>query len=280
MEAVLVSHNGIGDNFYMLGALNYMSIFYKTVYLLCKDKYYNNVSLFFDEKSNISCIPFDSNEEETEIKRILNDKFNNTDSDIFVCGVHPSNFRRVQNKNFKNDIELHKNDEVLYDLNCSQINNNNYNFIIGFYHDLNLNLNYFFKYYKVPLTEESLNLYEQIKHYSIIFIQLKSSCGRYLNIEKLKERSLEEENTIIICNDINLYPNYEKYNTKRVLADKFVCNKIINYIEVIKQAKEIYLIDSCFIGVVLPLLKTNQLKVDRDKIQIILREHASNYVIY
>ena len=116
--------------------------------------------------------------------------------------------------------------------------------------------------------------------YTRKFIQLKSSCGKSLNIEKLKERCLNNDNTLIICNDINLYPNDEKYQTKKILADKFVYNKIINYVEVIKNAKEIYLIDSCFIGIVLPLFKTNQLKVEKDKIQIILRDSAINNVIY
>ena len=283
MDAVIVSHNGMGDNFYMIGALNYIATFYKNVYLLCYDKYYNNVSLFFDENSNIACIPFDSKNEVISIITILNDKFNNTNMDIFVCGAHKGHsnkFKRIQNKEFKNDIELHKNDDVLYDLNCSQINNNNYHFIIDFYIDLNFNLNHFFKYYKIPSTKESYKLYEQIKHFNIIFIQLKSSCGKSLNIEKLKERCLNNDNTLIICNDINLYPNDEKYQTKKILADKFVYNKIINYVEVIKNAKEIYLIDSCFIGIVLPLFKTNQLKVEKDKIQIILRDSAINNVIY
>ena len=82
MDAVIVSHNGMGDNFYMIGALNYIATFYKNVYLLCYDKYYNNVSLFFDENSNIACIPFDSKNEVISIITILNDKFNNTNMDI------------------------------------------------------------------------------------------------------------------------------------------------------------------------------------------------------
>ena len=282
MNAIVVSHNGMGDNFHMIGALNYLSTFYKKVYLLCKDKYYKNVSLFFDENSNISCIPFDSKNEIISIMNIINNKFTDKKNDIFVCGGHKrylNKFKRVKNNLLINDIELHKNEKILYNINCSQINNNNYKFIIDFYYDMNLNLNHYFKYYKIPSVNEAHILYEQIKQFNIVFIQLKSSCGKSLNIENLKTRCLNDDNTIIICNDINVYPNDEKYKIKKQLAEKFVYNKIINYVEIIKNAKEIYLVDSCFIGLVLPLFKTNNLKVDKDKLQIILRNNVNNSII-
>ena len=79
---------------------------------------------------------------------------------------------------------------------------------------------------------------------------------------------LYDLNTILICNDKNLYninDNIVKYN----ICQQFVYNKIVYYKDIILNSNEIYIIDSCFIGIVLPLLKTNKLKTT--KVRIILR---------
>ena len=39
MIAYLVSHNGLGDNLYMIGALHYLLLFYDELFFLCKDIY-------------------------------------------------------------------------------------------------------------------------------------------------------------------------------------------------------------------------------------------------
>ena len=53
-------------------------------------------------------------------------------------------------------------------------------------------------------------------------------------------------------------------------------NKLIYYVDVIKNSDEIYIIDSCFTGIILPFVKTNKLKTN--KVQIILREEVNKYV--
>tara|TARA_B110000211_G_scaffold46890_1_gene50329 strand:- start:2563 stop:2784 length:222 start_codon:yes stop_codon:yes gene_type:complete len=73
---------------------------------------------------------------------------------------------------------------------------------------------------------------------------------------------------------MNLYPETHK---KHPLAQHFVYNKIINYLDTIKNCDEIYLIDSCFIGILLPLLKTNKLKTK--KFRIILRSQPNKYIL-
>jgi hypothetical protein len=57
----------------------------------------------------------------------------------------------------------------------------------------------------------------------------------------------------------------------------FVYNKIVHYIKTILNSDEIYIIDSCFTGVVLPFVKMGQLKTD--KVRIILREMAERIVL-
>ena len=46
MNAYLVSHNGLGDNLYMIGALNFIRQFYKNVFFLCKKKIMTILSYF------------------------------------------------------------------------------------------------------------------------------------------------------------------------------------------------------------------------------------------
>lgn len=86
--------------------------------------------------------------------------------------------------------------------------------------------------------------------------------GTGMVIQKI-DRYLHDSNSIIICNDKNLYNIDNKTNEIEVkynICQKFVYNKVVNYLDTIKNSNEIYIIDSCFTGIVLPYLKTNQLK--------------------
>jgi hypothetical protein len=57
MNAYLLSHNGLGDNITMIGAINFLLHYYDNVYFLCKDKNQENVARFFQDKPVI-VIPF------------------------------------------------------------------------------------------------------------------------------------------------------------------------------------------------------------------------------
>ena len=272
-SAYLVSHNGMGDNLFMIGALHFLLKFYKKVFFLCKQKYYPNVVLFFIGAPNIICVPFDENREFTEIQKIINE--NRENHDIFVSGCHK---RYIQNKITNESFIHHVIPDKKYTIDFDTLTTNNYHFIEDFYKDIHMNLTIFYDYFTLPSTDESTALFHSVKHYDIIFIQLKSSDGRCLNISKLLDNYLYDENTILLCNDVNLYDecirtefkSAENIIIKRDISAKFVYNKLINYVDVIKNSKEIYLIDSCFIGMVLPFIKQNVLKAD--KIRIIRRD--------
>jgi len=264
MEAYLVSHNGLGDNLFMVGALNYLLQFYNKIYFLCKNKYYENVKLFFIDTPNIICLPFDDIDEFNSITKIINQVYNNINIDIFICGVcHTCYLKsKINNPLFLENIVPNKNYKIDYDT----INTNNYNFIENFYKDAKLNLTIFYDYFTLPSTNESIYLYNCVKQYrNIIFIQLSSSCGKKLNITNLLKKYLHDEKTILICNDKNLYEHdnnsehiKQKYNT----CNKFILNHIVNYVDVIKNSSEIYIIDSCFTGIILPFIKQKLLKAN------------------
>jgi len=272
MNAYFVSHSGLGDNLFMIGALNFIKQFYKNVYFLCKNKYYENVKLFFDESSNIICIPFNEHNEFYEIHKILYDKYNDVNTDIFICGgCHKSYLKsKITNKKFLNHTMIDKK----YTIDYGSINNINYSFIENFYKDIQLNLTYFYDYFDLPNNIITKQLYDSVSQYYLVFIQCISSDGKVLNISNLIHKYLNDDKVLLICNDKNLYNKDDK---KYELAQKFVMNKIIYYLDVIKNSDEIYLIDSCFTGILLPFIKTNKLKAKN--VQIILREDVNKCII-
>jgi len=273
MNVYLVSHNGMGDNLYMIGALNFIKQFYENVYFLCKNQYYENIKLLFDKSSNIICVPFNEANEYNEIQNILSyDKYINNNIDIIICGeCHKSYLKsKITNERLLNYKIINKN----YTIDHDTINSYNYSFIENFYKDINLNLTYFYEYFDILSNDESNKLYNAVSNYYLVFIQYKSSDGKCLDISNLTNKYINDNNVLLICNDVNLY---NKDNEKYALAQKFVFNKLVNYIDVIKNSDEIYIIDSCFIGIVLPLLKTNKLKTN--KVRIILRSEVHKYQI-
>ena len=148
-----------------------------------------------------------------------------------------------------------------YDL----ITGNDYNFIEIFYRNIRLNLTVYFDYFHMPSTETSIQLYNSIKDYYIVFIQFRCAWGQTLNIDNLLIKYLHDEKVILVCNDKNLYDK-EKDEKKYTICENFVYNKIVHYTDTIQNSDEIYIIDSCFIGIVLPYLKTNRLKANTVKI--------------
>ena len=59
MYAYLISHNGLGDNLYMIGALRFLLSYYTNIYFICKRQNYANVVLFFSDEPKIVCVPYD-----------------------------------------------------------------------------------------------------------------------------------------------------------------------------------------------------------------------------
>ena len=259
MHALLISHNGLGDNLFMVGATNYLLKFYQYVFLLCKNKYYPNVIDFFPQTLNkrIFVIPFNENYEAEQLLYIAN--YNRSTKDILICGCHKTYIQ----SSITNTKYLGKNiNKQKYEI-VKSMNLDGYDFIENFYRDIGLNLNHFVDYFKLPETEESIKLYNSIKQYKIIFTQIQSSTGHILNINNIIEKYKDNDEYIIICNDKNIYRKGEK---KWKLAEKFVLNKIINYYTTILNSYKIKIIDSCFTGIVLPLYLGNKLNTKDVKI--------------
>ncbi len=273
MNALLTSHNGLGDNLFMIGALHYLLKFYTNVFFICKKKYYENIKLFFNTP-NIICIFFDDTKNEwREINNIIIKCY--PIMDVFVCGEGKRIFKsKITNHKFLTHKVINNNDIIKYDT----LDPENYKFIEDFYKDAKLNLTIFYDYFKLPNTNESKNLYNSVKKYYLVFIQSTSSCGKCLNITNLLKKYLNDDNTLLICNDKNLYDkNNDKFINKHDLCKPFVLNNIINYVDLIENCNEIYIIDSCFTGIMLPFIKQKKLKAN--PVRIIRRELISEIKI-
>lgn len=278
MNACLVSHNGMGDNLYMVGALHYLKQFYNKMYFLCKKKYYDNVVLFFDDPK-IICVPFDETNENASVRMIISAHY--LVNDVFVCGdCHTSQLKsKITNPRLIAELKQ-LNHDAKYTIDFDTITSKNYNFIEGFYKDIHLSLAHFYDYFHLPTTNEATKLYDDVKNYYIVFIQSDSSNGKTLNTSRLLKKYLHNDNVILICNDKNLYdiPNKtETIHNKFKLCNQFVCNKLIHYTTLIKNSDEIYIIDSCFVGIVLQYVKKNILKAN--PVRIIKREFANNVIL-
>jgi spore maturation protein SpmB len=82
------------------------------------------------------------------------------------------------------------------------------------------------------------------------------SSNNEINLNDLINKYINNDSYLIICANKNIY---SEDNIKYNIADKFVNIKIQYYIDVIKNSKEIHVIDSCFSCIVYPLNKTNRL---------------------
>ena len=270
MNAYLLSHNGLGDNLYMIGAVRFLLQYYENIYFLCKDIYYDNVKLFYKNNNNVVIISINSKKEFSSCKEIIN-KSVYLKNDVLISGGCHKNYlkSKITNKKLLQRIPEKKRYTIDYDTLLTS----NYSFIENFYLDINLDLNIFFEYFELPLTIESQSYYNSLSKYDkIIFIHSKASNIR-LNFHMLYIKNVMEPNTIMVCADHNVYELTKKLNKNQ--TEKFnVCNNMVNipliyYLDIIKKCNEIYIIDSCFTGIVLPLLKTQKLKAT--KIRIIER---------
>ena len=97
-----------------------------------------------------------------------------------------------------------------------------------------------------------------------------------LQIPHLMEKYIDDKKVLLVCSDKNLY-DVETQSEKHRLCQPFVFNKMIHYTETIRNSDEIYIIDSCMTGIVLPYLKKNLLKTD--KVRIIHRQLVNEYIL-
>ena len=250
--AYFLGHNGLGDNITNIGAINFLSNYYDKIYFICKDKYLENVKLLFANKistNKVILIQYATDKERLECWKIIHKAFTDkSQPDIFISGFVNKTYlkSRINNPNIIN----YKQNNDKYTIK--------YNHIRDFYNDVKLDLTVYYEYFNIDSTEISLNYYKDICNYNIIFLHTKAS-NREIEYPNVIEKYVNDDNTILICANKNLYDvNHSKYE----LANKYVNLLVGHYIDIILNAQEIYVIDSCFACIINPLQITNKLKAN------------------
>lgn len=253
--AYFLSHNGLGDNISSIGAINFLSNYFETIYFLCKKNYSNNVQLLLNQDC-VKIIPFDAKNEFVECKNIITNAYNKDNTiNIFICGLHKLYLKsNITHSELINYVQNDKGYNIAY------------SHIKDFYYDIGLDLSIYCDYFNIPSSVASNKYYDTLKNYNIIFLHTKSS-NREIDLSNVINNYIYNSNYIIICANKNVYPPDHDYFQ---ISNTFVNIEVAYYIDVIKKAKEIHVIDSCFSCIVYPLYKTN--KLDECIVEIYDRE--------
>jgi hypothetical protein len=274
-SAYFVSHNGLGDLLISTSAVRFLIKFYQTVFFICKSWHYNQLSMILSDEPRIKIISLEMNtpkEESNNIWDTLTNVYLN--NDIFTCGHYSIMMHSKITNEF---IRSYVPNNSLYKVDYDTIDSYNTSFIYKFYNTINLDLRIYYEYFNIPSTQQSRELYDLVKDYKrVIFTQIKCSGSEQLNIYGVKSKYIKDDDAIILCNDENLYEK-ETNPTKYAKSQQFVKNNIAWYIDTILNCNEIYILDSCFIAIVLPLVKTNRLKAD--VVRIIKRELVNEILL-
>lgn len=249
-KAYFVSHNGLGDNITNSSAVNFLLQYYETIHFLCKDIYLTNIEYLFADSAVIP-VPFDSNNEFSHIRHILN----NVTDDIFVSGCHKE---YVQKRITHPALLTYKQDDQNYTID--------YHHIRTFYYDIGLDISIYYNYFNIKSTDVSKTYYEPIKDYKIIFIHSKSSRGE-VNYNNVYETYKDNTDYIMICTNKNMY---NKEHAFYEIADKYVNLYVMLYIDIINNAGLFFMVDSCFYCIVYPLMMMNRIPKDNVHVSQIL----------
>jgi len=214
-NALFLGHLGLGDQIWLVGAVQYLSINYDKFYIPClphnlktlSELYIDNLKIkvftlpMFYDRYYYTVFPTATVRGEC---MIIPNGFYKT---VFRCGLF------ALPRNDVNDIP-----------NC-------------FYRDLNIDPSIRHTYFYLPKSSRSILLYSFLNDMSYIFVQTKSS----------------DTTTPIITWNINqiltIDPNVNQYSSDHpwhTLAEKFVNQPFLHYSDTIKHAIELHLVNSSF----------------------------------
>jgi hypothetical protein len=121
-----------------------------------------------------------------------------------------------------------------------------YKFINDFYNDIGLDTSIYIEHFHIASTPASLEYYEIVKNYKIVFIHTKGT-NRTVTVDL---SPYTDKEYIVVCANGNVYtPTDERF----AVAEKFSTAKVGEFIDIILNAEVIEILDSCFSCIVYPL---------------------------
>lgn len=214
-SAILFNHLGLGDIINIAGAINYLSQEYDEFYFVNYKRNYKNVKTLFSQNHKVRII-------DIEVDNIGNTaSWSPEISRIlpFFMKIYPTGIY----------ISNHSPCDSVPDV---------------FYKDLNLDPKIQLTHSYLPHTNESKELFGKIKDKDYIFVHQKASDKSVYLI------NWDIQSILTIDPNMNLYSESDPYYS---IAKEFINRPIFDYINTIENAKEIHVLDSSFLCILLNL---------------------------
>ena len=146
-QALFISHLGMGDMIVMCGAVRYLRTLYREIVVVCKDRYFQNVRMMYQDDHGIRLIQIDSSlPEEPIIKHIVQEHRDCGAYDLYLCGLHKA---LIYGSPYNDNCNIHR----------------------MFYNDMNLDISLMKSHFYVSSTDESLTLLREVPpSMKIIFV--------------------------------------------------------------------------------------------------------------
>jgi hypothetical protein len=212
-KAFFYGHLGLGDMFWMCGAVRYLATCYDEVVVVCKDKYVKNVEQMYNDDPTI------------KIYAILDDYI-----------LQP--FQTVAKPNIESNLGM-----TVYACGYHSANPRIYEFPLCFYDDLNLPRSVRSDYFYVPTTQAAVALYHEIRPIKY-FVVHQQSQNKTLPIWD----SLFKQRPDVLILDLNKN-HYEPTSPFYHRAEIVVNKPLLDYKLLLENANEIHLLESsvyCF----------------------------------
>ena len=247
-KAVVLGHLGMGDQFYIVGIVRYLSTIYDEVTVVCKDNTKNNIKQMYSDDKSI------------RIYSVVNDK------DISPAyGFNISDFNKIFDNHTKYLLGFHQHG---IHTDCYGQGKIIYNLPFSFYDDVQINHQVFWDYFHVNKPDNSIIMYNSIKNINYIFMHNTSSIGEVFSLDFIVDKfNINKDKTLIINPCICLYQPGDNYYE---LAKTFIKLPILEYIDTIENAKTIVMSDSSF------LCLAQHLEIKTEQCYIYCRE-GNNY---
>jgi hypothetical protein len=233
-DVVLCSHIGLGDVLLNVGIINLLLNFYENVHYVCKKDYVRNISTIFANKP-VNLVPVDKFENKSIMSKMETFNFNTTDCIVVGQMKNITSLNTImRNEHFaeyKRRFGTNANETTLYPH-------------IGYIHsDVGVKWDVCFKYYDVHIPEESMQYYEKIKQHNIMFLHEIASTASTVDFSKIINRYMHLPNYVIICANRNVYP---AAHPMHAVAQSFVNLPFMFYYDILRNATDIHVVDSCF----------------------------------
>jgi len=207
-KAFVYSHLGLGDMFWMNGAVRYLATAYDEVIVVCKKRNEKNATAMYDDDPTIKLLLVDD------------------DKDLYPWAVNATQFFQKGFAIYSCGQHALKPDRSIYDMpHC-------------FYDDMMIPREIRNSYFHVPRSPASKDMYKWFGTLPYIVVHEESSVQKLPIAKGMLERG---EKRLIL--DLNKNTYYETHGWHAAAA-RVVGKPLLDYIDLIEGAEELHMIES------------------------------------